>query len=199
MQVKPVGRDAVLVEVADAGQALDLALWLREHVTADEVVPAAASVLVDGVTDTDALTARLEDWRPGAVPAKGETVTVEVDYSGPDLPQVADLWGVPVDEVAARHAAGKYVVAFAGFAPGFAYLVRTDAKVTAVPRRATPRTRVEPGSIGLAGTFTGLYPSASPGGWQLIGRTDAALWDQDRPSPALLPPGTQVRFMVSSP
>lgn len=194
MQVKPVGPDAVLVEVADAGQALDLALWLREHVAADEVVPAAASVLVDGVTDAEALAARLEDWRPGAVPVSGDRVTIEVDYSGPDLAVVADLWGVPVDEVVARHAAGEYVVAFAGFAPGFAYLLRTDAEVAAVPRRATPRTRVEPGSVGLAGTFTGLYPSASPGGWQLIGRTDAALWDQDRPSPALLPPGTPVRF-----
>ena len=92
------------------------------------------------------------------------------------------------DEVVAAHTAAPLRVGFGGFAPGFAYLVGGDERLH-VPRRAEPRTKVPAGSVGLAGEFSGVYPRESPGGWQLIGRTDAVLWDVDRDPPALLIPG----------
>ncbi len=112
-------------------------------------------------------------------------------------PEIAQLTGLGVDEVIRRHQRAEYVVAFVGFAPGFGYLVGGDPALR-VPRRSTPRTRVPAGSVALAGEFTGVYPREGPGGWQLIGRTEAVLWDLDRQPPALLAPGTRVRFVASS-
>ena len=201
MHVVTVGRRAALVEVDDAGQALSLALWVRERVTAEDVVPAARTVLVDGIDDVASLAALLAGWTPGPVQAAGALVEVEVTYDGPDLATVGEAWGIGPDDVAVRHAAREYVVAFCGFAPGFAYLARVDREVGAgagepdVPRRATPRARVPAGSGAVAGAFTGIYPTSSPGGWQLLGTTDAELWDQARAEPALLPPGTRVRLV----
>jgi len=100
---------------------------------------------------------------------------------------------VSADEVVNRHLAADWQVAFSGFAPGFGYTVSSDPLFD-VPRRSSPRTRVPAGSVALAGQFTGVYPRESPGGWQLIGRTDAAMWDIDRDPPALLSPGTLVTF-----
>ena len=171
MHVVTVGRRAALVEVDDAGQALSLALWVRERVTAEDVVPAARTVLVDGIDDVASLAALLAGWTPGPVQAVGALVEVEVTYDGPDLATVGEAWGVAPDDVALRHAAREYVVAFCGFAPGFAYLARADREVAAgagepdVPRRATPRARVPAGSVAVAGAFTGIYPTSSPGGW----------------------------------
>ncbi len=116
-------------------------------------------------------------------------------YDGPDLADVAALWGVPEREVARIHAATEFRVAFCGFAPGFGYLTGLPARYD-VPRRATPRTAVHAGAVGLAGPYTGVYPRASPGGWQLIGTTDAVLWDTARELTALLSPGTRVRFVA---
>lgn len=118
---------------------------------------------------------------------------IPVTYDGPDLVEVARLTGLTVDEVVAAHTGTPWRVAFGGFAPGFAYLVGGDPRLQ-VPRRETPRTSVPAGSVGLAGEFSGVYPRASPGGWQLIGRTDAVMWDVDRDPPALLAPGATVRF-----
>ena len=92
-----------------------------------------------------------------------------------------------------RHTATTFTVAFCGFSPGFAYCTGLGLDV---PRLASPRTRVEPGSVGLAGEFTGVYPAASPGGWRIIGRTNVRLWDTHRAEPALLTPGTTVRFVA---
>ena len=194
MQVLPVGRHAALVAVDDAAQALSLALWARSRVAADDVVPAAETVLFDGVEDVAALADRLSGWTAGESAPAGELVEVPVTYDGPDLELVAQAWGCLRGEVAARHASREYVVAFCGFAPGFSYLTG-DGGDPAVPRRATPRPTVPAGSVALAGPWTGVYPTTSPGGWQLIGTTDAVLWDQDRDPPALLPPGTRVRFV----
>ena len=94
---------------------------------------------------------------------------------------------------AGRNTAAPMRVGFSGFVPGFAYLVGGDERLH-VPRRAEPRTRVSAGSVGLAGEFSGIYPRETPGGWQLIGRTDAVLWDVERDPPALLTPGTRVQF-----
>ncbi|HET9420751.1 MAG TPA: carboxyltransferase domain-containing protein, partial [Nocardioides sp.] len=95
--------------------------------------------------------------------------------------------------VVGAHTGQTWTVAFAGFAPGFGYLAGADARLT-VPRLQVPRTSVPAGAVALAGEFGGVYPRASPGGWRLIGRTDAPLWDAGREQPALLPPGTRVRF-----
>lgn len=194
MHVVTVGRRAALVEVDDAGQALSLALWVRERVTAEDVVPAACTVLVDGIDDVASLAALLAGWTPGPVQAVGALVEVEVTYDGPDLATVGEAWGVAPDDVALRHAAREYVVAFCGFAPGFAYL-RGEHDRLRVPRRATPRTRVPAGSVGLADQWSGVYPRRGPGGWQLIGHTDRAIWDLRREPPALLRPGAVVRFV----
>jgi KipI family sensor histidine kinase inhibitor len=123
----------------------------------------------------------------------GEPVEVPVRYDGEDLPEVARLTGLDAEEVVRRHTAPTYTVAFLGFSPGFPYLVGLD-KALVVPRRDTPRTQIPAGSVGLAGDQTGIYPTASPGGWQLIGRTDLALFDPERDPPALLGPGGRLRF-----
>jgi KipI family sensor histidine kinase inhibitor len=120
-------------------------------------------------------------------------VVIPVVYDGEDLAEVATETGLTTAEVAARHENGTYVSAFCGFAPGFAYLTGLDP-VLHVARRATPRTRIPAGSIAIAGEYSSVYPSASPGGWRLLGRTGAAVWDVERAQPNLLSPGTRVRF-----
>ncbi len=116
-----------------------------------------------------------------------------VRYDGPDLDEVARLTGLTVDEVVTAHTGSAWTVAFMGFAPGFAYLAGGDARL-AVPRRDHPRPRVDMGAVGLAAGLSGVYPRSSPGGWQLVGRTDVTLWDLSHDPPALLRPGTVVRF-----
>ncbi|MBZ5736941.1 5-oxoprolinase subunit B family protein [Nocardioides mangrovi] len=197
LRVRPAGRHALLVEVGDPAAALALATWARSAgVEAVEVVPAAETVLFDGVSDPGALAARLGDWSPTPSQERaGALVEVPVAYDGADLDFVADAWGTDVAGVVERHTATEFVSAFCGFAPGFAYLAGLPADL-AVPRLESPRPRVPAGSIGLAGTWCGTYPTASPGGWRLLGRTDAPLWDPDRDEPALLAPGTRVRFVA---
>ena len=117
-------------------------------------------------------------------------------YDGDDLDDVARLWEMTRDEVVATHTGTELVVAFCGFAPGFPYCTGLPEHLS-VPRLDSPRAQVPAGSVGLAGPFTGVYPSASPGGWRLIGRTDLSLWEPDRDPPATLAPGTRVRFVVA--
>ena len=190
-----MGWGAALIEVADGAEARAVYAALRPLQEAGrlvEVVPAARTVLVEGSPLPD-LAALLADLPP-APDAAGGTVEVPVAYDGPDLADVAGLAGLPVAEVVRRHAAADYTVAFTGFAPGFGYLTGLPAELH-VTRRSTPRTAVPAGSVGIAGEFAGVYPRRSPGGWQLLGRTDAVLWDADRDPPALLAPGTRVRFV----
>ncbi len=123
-------------------------------------------------------------------------MTLPVVYDGDDLATVAEYAACAIDDVVRRHLAGEYTVAFCGFAPGFAYLTGLDERLH-VPRRASPRTAVPAGSVAIAGEYTAAYPRPSPGGWQLLGHTTATLWDTDRPDPALLVPGTRVRFEVA--
>ena len=120
-------------------------------------------------------------------------VVIDVVYDGMDLDEVAKLTGLAPGEVVAAHTGSLWRVAFGGFTPGFAYLVGGDERLQ-VPRRSEPRTRVPAGSVALAGEFGGVYPRETPGGWQLIGRTDATLWDIQREQPALLIPGMCVQF-----
>jgi len=195
LELRAAGRHAVLAEVADSAAARSLASYARAaRVPAGEVVPGARTVLFDAVTDADALSALLSGWTAEVIPEPGELVELAVAYDGADLEDVAARWGTDVDGVVARHGAVEFVSAFCGFAPGFAYLAGLPEDL-AVPRLDTPRTRVPAGAVGLAGSWCGVYPSASPGGWRLLGRTDAALWDPSRGEPALLAPGTRVRFV----
>ena len=194
--LRPAGRSAVLAEVADAHEAVALATWARRlPVAAEEVVPAACTVLFDGVADVTALRAALAGWTPGAQTATGGLVEVPVVYDGADLEYVAQRWGTDVDGVVARHTATTFVASFCGFAPGFSYLGGLPGDL-AVPRLETPRPRVPAGAVGLAGTWCGVYPSASPGGWRLLGHTEVTLWDPAQEQPALLAPGTRVAFRV---
>ncbi len=202
IRLRPVGPNALLADVADSATALQVAHHVRAHrrPLAGEIVPGASTVLFDDVLDRAALDDVLTHWRPDASHADaGPLVELPTDYDGPDLADVAGFWGTDVDGVVARHAAIEFVAAFCGFAPGFAYLSGLDAVGLAVPRLETPRTRVPAGSVALAGGWCGVYPRASPGGWRLIGRTDAALWDVGRiavgEQPALVAPGTRVRFV----
>ena len=191
-----MGLDAVLVEVADTAEATALyAEARRRAVEAVDIVPAAQTVLFSGVPDVDALVASLAGWSLDAPSSEdGPVVEVPTRYDGPDLEAVARLWEMTTAEVVRTHTGTEMVVAFCGFAPGFAYCTGLPERLS-VPRLDTPRTRVPVGAVGLAGSFTGVYPTASPGGWQLLGRTDLTLWDSSRAEPATLSPGTRVRFV----
>ena len=194
--VRPAGRHALLVEVgADAVARWTAALApLRGSGEVVDVVPGAATVLLDGVADPDALADRVRRADPPEVAAAdGPLVELPVVYDGADLAEVARLWGTDPAGVVAAHTGTEFRVAFTGFAPGFGYLAGLPPE-RHVPRRASPRTRVPAGSVALAGEWSGVYPRESPGGWQLVGRTDAVLFDPDRTPPALLAPGTRVRF-----
>ena len=127
---------------------------------------------------------------------RGVDITIDVVYDGADLDEVARLTGMTTAQVVAAHTEMPWRVGFGGFAPGFAYLVGGDERLN-VPRQSEPRTKVPAGSVALAGEFSGVYPRESPGGWQLIGHTDAVLWDVDRDSPALLVPGMWVQFRAA--
>jgi len=195
LRLRPYGPGAVLAEVADSEAARSLAVYARAaRVRADEVVPGARTVLFDGVPAPDGLAVLLADWTPEATTEPGPLVELPVQYDGADLDDVASRWGTDVDGVVARHTSTEFVSSFCGFAPGFAYLTGLPQEY-AVPRLPSPRSRVPAGSVGLADAWCGVYPSASPGGWRLLGHTEVALWDPERSDPALLAPGTRVRFV----
>jgi KipI family sensor histidine kinase inhibitor len=200
MRVLPVGEDALLVEVSsgEVAEALHAELVRRRaegSLRVRELVPAARTVLLDGVAEPSRLSRELTAADLPAVPPRArEVVEIPVRYDGPDLADVAAHWGVPVPEVARIHAGTEFRVAFCGFAPGFGYLTGLPPRYD-VPRRATPRTAVPAGAVALAGPYTGVYPRSSPGGWQLIGSTDTVLWDHARVPAALLSPGARVRFV----
>jgi KipI family sensor histidine kinase inhibitor len=164
-----------------------------------DIVPAARTVLVklDNPRDQGVVRQRLRKMRVTADAAapteRNADVVIDVVYDGPDLAEVASHTGLSTAQVIDAHTATLWRVGFSGFAPGFAYLVDGDARLR-VPRHAEPRTSVPAGSIALAGEFSAVYPRQSPGGWQLIGHTDAVLWDLDRRDPALLTRGMWVQF-----
>jgi KipI family sensor histidine kinase inhibitor len=200
MRVLPYGDRALLVEVTDlaAVAAVRTALERSPLPGQRELVAAARTVLV--VLDrppSDLDVATLRRPAPDAAPVDGAGGTLElpVVFDGEDLADVAELTGRSVAAVIAALTDVELTVAFGGFAPGFGYLSGLPGDLH-VPRRPTPRTRVPPGSVALAGPFAGVYPQASPGGWHLVGRTDAVLFDVDRDPPALLVPGAPVCFRV---
>lgn len=162
-----------------------------------EVVPGLSTLLVTldpDVTDTATLHAALSALEPGSeTSAEDERHVIDVRYDGEDLRAVADLTGLTVDEVVAAHTGTPWRVAFCGFAPGFSYLVGGDPRLR-VARRDESRVRVPAGAVAIAGEFSSIYPRVSPGGWRLLGHTDAVLWNPDADPPSVLRPGAVVEF-----
>jgi KipI family sensor histidine kinase inhibitor len=162
-----------------------------------ELVPAARTLLVRFDSAATSRTALIDaicatDLASGKL-TPGASIDIPMTYDGEDIEHVAALLGWSVGELIRRHTDATYTVAFTGFAPGFAYLTCDDPALN-VPRRDSPRTRIPAGSVALGGSFGGIYPSDSPGGWQLLGHTPVKMWDTRRPRPALLAPGDRVRF-----
>jgi KipI family sensor histidine kinase inhibitor len=204
------GEHAVLVEVDGLDEVLAFAHAVREAVAASvagftdvvEIVPAATTVLVvvrdeAPIVPLRQALAALPVAAGGVGPKSDQVVEIPVHYDGPDLSEVARLTGLGVRDVISAHTRSEWRVAFCGFAPGFAYLSWGDSRL-AVPRRGEPRTSVPAGSVALAGEFSAIYPRSSPGGWQLIGHTEAIVFDVDREPPALLQLGVAVRFVETS-
>jgi KipI family sensor histidine kinase inhibitor len=201
------GEHAVLVELGGLDDVLAFAFAVRGAVTSGtpgftevvDIVPAATTVLVVVAEEAEVAALRqgletLPAPEPGEVAANDHVIEIPVRYDGPDLTDVSELTGLSVNDVIAAHTGTDWRVAFGGFAPGFAYLSWGDPRL-AVPRRPEPRTSVPSGAVGLAGEFSAIYPRSSPGGWQLIGRTDVVVFDIARDPPALLQPGMAVRFV----
>jgi KipI family sensor histidine kinase inhibitor len=203
VRLRPAGERGLLVEVEELETVhrLHAALRQLDPPGVVELVPGYRTVLIVADPERAGVLDELAAGLPGlelppAGAVAGETVEIPVSYDGEDLAEVAGLTGLEADEVVRRHTAPEYTVAFLGFSPGFPYLVGLDPALE-VPRRDTPRTSIPAGSVGLAGNQTGIYPTASPGGWQLIGRTEVTLFDPARDPPALLAPGTRLRFTVA--
>lgn len=201
MRIRPVGAHALLLECADTAEveAWRAELWRRRssgELTAVEIVPAARTVLVDGIPDPAEAAKQIQQWTPAPASAAetGPEVEIPTRYDGPDLADVAAAWAVSVPEAVRRISGAELQVAFCGFAPGFAYLVGLPES-WAVPRLPSPRPRVPAGSVALAGAYAGIYPSESPGGWRLVGHTDVSLFDVRRDPPARLMPGVRVRLV----
>jgi KipI family sensor histidine kinase inhibitor len=195
------GDQALMLQCGSTAEVLVWADALRRAALPGvvDIVPAARTVLVklDNPRFQGVTRRRLRRMRVAAdveAPAdRAADVVIDVVYDGPDLAEVADHTGLTAAQVIDAHTSTMWRVGFSGFAPGFAYLVDGDARLR-VPRRSEPRTSVPAGSVALAGEFSAIYPRQSPGGWQLIGHTDAVLWDLERPNPALLTQGMWVRF-----
>ena len=196
MRILPAGDRALLVELDDLDQVLGYYAALTADAPADvvDIVPAARTVLIKTTGDLAALSRTLHELTPTRDSrTTGDLIEIPVIYDGADLGDVADLIGCSQDDVIARHTADEWTVAFCGFAPGFGYLTSTGT--WNIPRRSSPRTKVPAGAVALAGEFSGVYPRESPGGWQLIGRTTAKIFDQERDPAALFHPGRRVRFV----
>ena len=219
IQVEPFGDAAVLAVLGDRASAA-LAGWAgmaateierrrRETPGVGRPVPAHATVLVPFdplAIDRDAVTALVRSAVEAAVAgapsgdhAEGDTAPIEIPVryggdDGPDLRNVADRLGLGPAAVIELHASARYRVLFLGFAPGFGYLGGLPQALV-VPRRPTPRERVTAGSVAIAGEATAVYPRSMPGGWNLIGRTDAVLFDPTSSRPATLAAGAVVRFV----
>jgi KipI family sensor histidine kinase inhibitor len=205
LRVLDYGDRALLLECESTADVLAWTAALRKAdlLGVTDIVPASRTVMVkvDGARDLPATRQRIEKLTvlsDGDMVAPGTAdIVIDVVYDGADLDEVGRITGLGTAGVVTAHTGAPWRVAFGGFVPGFAYLVGGDSRLD-VPRRDEPRTRVPAGSVALAGEFSGVYPRETPGGWQLIGRTDAALWDIGREEPALLTAGMTVRFREAS-
>lgn len=205
MRFRSAGPSALLVEVDSLAQVRALHARIEQERARGwapglvDVIPAARTVLLDGVADQPALADEVRTWSVAPLTAgSGRVVEIACHYDGPDLADVAAQWGVPPERVAAIHAGLAHEVAFCGFAPGFPYIAGLGGGHETA-RRDRPRPAVPAGSVALGDEYTGIYPRASPGGWQIIGHTGAVMWDAGRDPAALLEPGDQVRFIDVTP
>ncbi|MFL6174389.1 MAG: allophanate hydrolase subunit 1, partial [Marmoricola sp.] len=178
----------MLVECDDADAVAATYATLRAAAAglgAVDVVPAARTVLLDGLPDAAAALSMLGDLAaaPLAQVTKAPLIEIPTRYDGEDLDEVARQWAVSTSEVVRIHQAATFTVLFCGFAPGFAYCTGLPEGLR-VSRRSDPRPRVQAGSVALAAEYTSVYPSASPGGWQLIGTTEVELWRPEAADPA---------------
>jgi len=194
----PYGERGLLLECEDLAETLGVLRALQQldldEVT--EIVPGARTIFLRSAQPLSGQRRReLLDLAPISPDRRDTTAAViGVHYDGADLAEVAGILDLTTDEVIAAHTAQTWTVAFCGFAPGFGYL-HGENDTLRVPRRTHPRTSVPAGAVGLADVWSGIYPRQGPGGWQLIGHTTETLWDLDRTPPALLRPGTAVRFV----
>ena len=200
MRFLPVNLSALMVELQSLEQTMALTDSLNEMPIkgVEEITPAARTILVRYnpiIIDADDLVRQISVRDISKVASKSsKLVVIPVHYTGEDLTEVAEILDISTDEVIRRHTENEYQVAFSGFAPGFGYMVSKGAQLH-VPRRQSPRVRIPAGSVALAGEFSSVYPQASPGGWQLIGVTDLAMWDINRAEPALVQAGSRVSFV----
>ncbi|MGF1544184.1 MAG: 5-oxoprolinase subunit PxpB [Parvularculaceae bacterium] len=201
-RLSDVAEDALELAVNDAAEAQRIAAWLRDDGSFEEVVAGLASIVVrydPTRCSRDVVAARLETGRAAApIPEAAEAgpIDVPVRYGGgdgPDLDGLAGALGLSADEIVRRHASPLYTVDMIGFMPGFAYLSGLDPVLEA-PRLAAPRQRVPAGSVGVSGLYAGIYALGAPGGWPLIGRTPATLFNAEAANPFVLRPGARVRF-----
>jgi len=212
-EITAQGDSALLVTF---GERIDPVVNARVHALAAAIrgsvghwsvpTPAYASLLVgydalkDDFDTARNRLARLVDALPADVSwshGDRETIEINVRYGGeegPDLDAVAERCGLTPAQVVEAHSSVVYRVYMLGFSPGFAYLGELPAELE-LPRLDTPRQRVPAGSVAIAGRQTAVYPQSTPGGWRLIGRTDAAVWDPSRAQPALITAGAAVRFV----
>lgn len=201
MRLRRAGASALLIECRDGDE---VEAWRREvsyrrdagDLRVIDIVPGARTLLLDGVEPS--VEALVSAWSPplGPTPEHRAAPAVEIPtvFDGDDLGDVAELWGMSPSDVTARLAETEFTVAFCGFAPGFAYM---RGHGLTVPRLDAPRPRVPAGSVALAGEYCGIYPTASPGGWRLVGHTSETLFDVRREPPARLAPGTRVRLVAA--
>ena len=205
MRFRPVGPSALLVEVDSLDQARALSAEIARRRAGGwapsllDVVPGACTVLLDGVRDHGRAARDIRSWTVPPMPGGSGPVTeIRCRYDGPDLPAVAAQWQVSVAAAVRIHTSIEHEVAFCGFAPGFPYIAGIG-RGREVARRDSPRPAIPAGSVALGGEYTGIYPRASPGGWQIIGSTSAAMWDLGRDPAALLLAGDRVRFIDVTP
>jgi KipI family sensor histidine kinase inhibitor len=203
MRVRSYGHEASIIDQLHHGAAASLRDLVLDacrsrNVCCIDVIPAATSLVVthdgrDGEAIRQLLTSITEH---GTVASRtvGQIVEIAVRYDGADLAEVAHACSLSVERVISLHSDADYEVSFCGFAPGFAYLTGLPSELH-LPRRSSPRMRVPAGSVAIAATYSAVYPRESPGGWHLLGTTQASLWDVTRALPALLQPGTRVRFV----
>jgi KipI family sensor histidine kinase inhibitor len=199
LAVAPVGDRGYLVEVGDNRRVHLLAAAARRRFGSEleDIVPGEETLLLCWDGRPPRLADLLDELRTLPLDPAPEdstrTVTIPVRYDGADLEAVAAASGLGVDRVIEIHSQPEYLVAFMGFAPGFAYMTGIDPRLE-LPRRDDPRSRVPAGSVAIASTYTAVYPTHAPGGWHLLGSTDTVLFDPDRDPPALLEAGMRVVF-----
>jgi KipI family sensor histidine kinase inhibitor len=203
MRILPAGPRALLVELDGQQDARRFYAEVQRRRRAgwqpslQDVVPAARTVLLDGLDDPARAAPELAGWPlPPVTAGSGPPAEIPTVYDGEDLGEIARVWNMTREEAVATHTGIDFEVAFCGFSPGFAYLAGLPEDLH-VPRRPSPRALVPASAVALAGEYSGIYPRPSPGGWQLIGRSQVKVWDERRDPPTLLTPGMRVHFVAA--